>query len=53
MTNNLLLVRLGLASQPPHMDTIYMNQPAVLFSHVNEPATIQTDTNGASKPDWI
>ena len=29
-----------LAGQPPHMSTIHMNQPAVLFSHINEPATI-------------
>jgi len=34
--------RLGLAGQPPHMDTIYMNQPAVFLFHINEPATIRT-----------
>jgi len=33
--------RLGLAGQPPHMDTIHMNQSVVLLSHINEPATIQ------------
>jgi len=31
-----------LAGQPPHMDTIHMNQPVVLLSHINEPATIRT-----------
>ena len=29
-----------LAGQPPHMDTIHMNQSAVLLSHINESATI-------------
>ena len=39
---NYPLVRLGLAGQPPHIYTIYMNQPAILLSHINEPATIRT-----------
>ena len=29
--------RLGLADQPPRMNTIYINQPAILLSHINEP----------------
>ena len=32
----------GWAGQPPHMDNIYMNQPAVLLSHINEPAMIRS-----------
>ena len=31
----------GWAGQPPHMDTIHMNQPAVLLSHKR----ISNDTN--------
>ena len=34
--------RLGLAGQPPHMDTIHINQPAILLSHINKPASTQT-----------
>ena len=30
----------GWAGQPPHKKTVYLNQPAVLLSHINEPATI-------------
>ena len=37
-----LIAGLGLAGQPPHMATIYANQPAVLLSHINEPATTRT-----------
>ena len=36
-----LIAGLGLAGLPPHMATIHANQPAVLLSHINEPATIQ------------
>ena len=32
----------GLAGQPPHMATVYAKQPAVLLSHINEPAKIRT-----------
>ena len=32
----------GWAGQPPHMSTVHLNQPAVLLSHINEPATIRT-----------
>ena len=32
----------GLAGQPPHIDTIHMNQSAVLLSHINELATIRS-----------
>jgi len=32
----------GWAGQPPHMDTVPTNQPTVLLSHINEPATIRT-----------
>ena len=31
-----------LAGQPPHMDTVHMNQPAVLLYHINKPVTIRT-----------
>ena len=31
----------GWAGQPSHRNTVYMNQPAVLLSHINEPATIR------------
>ena len=29
-------------ASPPHMDTVYVNQPVVFFSHINEPAMIRT-----------
>ena len=32
----------GLAGQPSHINTVHMNQPAVLLSHINEPTTIRT-----------
>ena len=37
-----LIAGLGLAGLPPHMATIHANQPAVLLSHINEPATIRS-----------
>ena len=33
----------GWAGQPPHMDTVSMNQPAVLLSRINESVTIRTN----------
>ena len=32
----------GWAGQPPLMDTVHINQPAILLSHINEPVTIRT-----------
>ena len=38
--------RLGAAGQPSQQNTVHANQPAVLLSHVNEPATIRTSQQG-------
>ena len=43
----------GLAGQPSHINTVYVNQPAVLLSHVNEPATIRTSQPNRLKPSII
>ena len=41
-----------LAGQSPHMGTIHMNQPTVLISHINEPATIRTSQPNRPHIKW-
>ena len=38
----------GWAGQPPHIDTVLINWPAVFFSRGNEPATVRTGQSNTS-----